>query len=194
MIKTILGIDCSSKTIGYCILKLDTDTNDIKYHHMDYISPIKHDDLIHRLADTRDKVKEVIDKYNPDYIGVENIISFMAGKSTAQTIIMLTTFNRMVCLLAHDHLKHSPELFNVMTIRHGIKKDKELPAKEDIPELVASHLNIKFPYIYTKATKTRKSKIKEESMDMADGVAVALYYALKLTNNLYKKPKLSKKK
>lgn len=122
MIKTILGIDCSSKTIGYCILKLDTTTNDIKFHKMDYISPIKDEDLIHRLADTRDKVKKIIKEYNPDYIGIENIISFMKGASTANTIIMLTTFNRMVCLLAHDHLTHSPQLFNVMSIRHGIKE------------------------------------------------------------------------
>lgn len=186
--KTILGIDCSSTTIGLCTLKID-ENNNILYNSLDYIKPEKDGDLIERIASTRNELQAFIAKVNPDEIAVEEIVAFMKGKSTAQTIIMLTTFNRMACLLAYDHLKKAPERFNVMTIRHGIKLNKQLPAKKDIPELFAKRLNITFPYIYN-----TKNKIKDESYDMGDGGAVALYYALKLTDQLPKKKKEPKVK
>jgi len=111
----------------------------------------------------------------------------MAGKSTAKTITTLTSFNRMICLLAYDYLNKQPELFNVMSIRHGLKFYKELPTKEQMPEVVAKHLNIKFPYQYNK-----KGAIREESRDMADGACVALYYAMLLTGKINKKIKKKK--
>ena len=83
-----------------------------------------------------------------------------------------------------DYLKKSPELFNIMSIRHGLKLSKILPKKEEMPELIAHHLNIKFPYIYNK-----KGKIAVESYDMADGVAVALYYAFLVTGKIKRKIK-----
>jgi Holliday junction resolvasome RuvABC endonuclease subunit len=188
--QTILGFDVSSKTIGWCVL--ETDGYVINFVKAGYVSPIKKGHIIDRIANTRDKIQDIINQVGPDYIGVEDIIQFMQGKSTAKTIIMLTTFNRMVGLLAHDYLLRAPELFNVMTIRHGLKTDKELPKKENIPELVAKHLGITFPYQLDK-----KGKIKVESYDMADGVAVALYYSFILTGRVQrkvKKPKKAKKK
>lgn len=182
--KRILGIDCSSKTIGYCVLDINELDGYIQYVSMNYIKPLKNGNIIDRLANTRDKISKIINDVKPDYIGIEDIISFMKGKSTARTIIMLTTFNRMVCLLAHDYLKSNPKLFNVMSIRHALKLNKKFPAKEEIPELVAKHLGITFPYEYNK-----KQKIKEESGDMADGVAVALYYAFILTGKIKGKKK-----
>jgi Holliday junction resolvasome RuvABC endonuclease subunit len=185
--QTILGFDVSSKTIGWCVLQ--TDGCVINFVKASYVSPIKKGHIIDRIADTRDKIQDIINQVKPDYIGVEDIIQFMQGKSTAKTIIMLTTFNRMVGLLAHDYLKKAPDLFNVMTIRHGLKTDKELPKKENIPELVSKHLGITFPYQLDK-----KGKIKVESFDMADGVAVALYYAFILTGRVQRKVKKVKKK
>ena len=110
----------------------------------------------------------------------------MKGKSSAQTIIMLTTFNRMISLCAYDflikkNLEKNLKLFSVMSIRHGIK-DVEFPSKEEIPELVAKKLQIEFPYLIN-----RNKKIKVESYDVADGIAVALYYAMSLTDSLKKK-------
>jgi hypothetical protein len=67
----------------------------------------------------------------------------------------------------------------------------DLPKKEDMPDLVAKHLGITFPYEYDK-----KGKVKEVSRDMADGVAVALYHAFVLTGKVVrkiKKPKVKKK-
>lgn len=191
MIKTVLGIDISSTTIGYCVLEINESTKDIKYIKMDYLCPSKKGTIMERIVDTRNKLLDIIKDIKPDYIGIEDLIKFMP-KSTATTVVVLTTFNRMICLLSYDYLGHHPELFNVMTIRHALKLNKILPKKEEMPDLVAKHLGITFPYKYDK-----KGKIKEVSRDMADGVAVALYYAFVLTGKIkqkIKKPKIKSRK
>lgn len=189
--KKILGFDVSSTTIGWCAIDWDETKNTLKFSDCGYYKPIKKGTIVERIVKTRDDILKIIERVKPDYIGVEDIIQFMQGKSTAQTIIVLTTFNRMICLLAHDWLQGKPELFSVMTIRHGLKKGKDLPKKEDMPELVAEHLGIKFPYVYGK-----KGALKVESYDTADGVAVALYYAFVLSGKIQRKtqkPKTKKK-
>lgn len=183
-IKHILGIDCSSTTIGYCVLSWNDVTKDIKFVLASYIKPIKKGSIIERIADTRDKIKKIILDIKPDYIAIEDIIQFMAKKSTAKTIIILTSFNRMIGLIAYDYLGKSPELFNVMSIRHGLKVGTVLPKKEEMPDLVAKHLGITFPYEYNKL-----DKIKIESYDKADGMAVALYQARLLAGLIKRKGK-----
>jgi Holliday junction resolvasome RuvABC endonuclease subunit len=180
--KKVLGFDVSSSCIGYCVLEVDEASQDIKFVSCNYLKPIKKGTIIERLATTRDKISSIINKVKPDIIAIEDIIQFMSGASTAKTIITLTSFNRMIGLLSYDYLQRSPELFNVMTIRHGLKTNKELPKKEDIPELVSKHLKIIFPY-----EKNKKGKIKVENYDMADGVAVALYCAFILTGKVKRK-------
>lgn len=187
MSKRILGLDVSSSTIGYSILELD-DLNNIKFITCDYIKPKKKGDIFERLISTKKSIADIIAKYKPDYIGIENIIEFMKGASGAKTIILLALFNRTVGLAAYDYLGRSPELFNVMQIRHGLKLSKLLPKKEEMPELVAKHLGIKFPYTYKK-----NGDITTESYDMADGVAVALYYAFILNGKIILKDKKGKK-
>ncbi len=184
MVKTILGFDVSSITIGYCILSWDDVTNDIKFVSANYLKPLKKGSIIERIVDTRNKIQKIIVEAKPDYIAIEDIIQFMKGKSTAQTIIMLTTFNRMIGLTSYDYLGKTPNLYNVMTIRHGLKVGKDLPKKEDMPDLVAKHLGITFPYEYGK-----KGALKVESYDKADGVAVALYHAFVLAGKVKRKGK-----
>jgi Holliday junction resolvasome RuvABC endonuclease subunit len=178
----VLGIDCSSTTIGYCIL--DIDNGQVVFVKAGYIKPLKKGGIIDRIVDTRDKIQDLINTVKPDYIGIEEIVQFMKGASTAKTIIMLTTFNRMIGLAAYDYLKKSPDFFSVMSIRHGLKENKIFPKKEDMPELVAKHLGITFPY-----ETNKKGKLKVENYDKADGIAVALYYAYVLTGKLKRKGK-----
>ena len=188
MAKTILGFDASSTTIGYCVLSLDESTNVISFVKSGYIKPLKTGSIIERIVDTRNKVQKVIVDAQPDYIAIEEIIQFMQGKSTAKTIIMLTTFNRMICLTCYDYLGKEPTLYSVMTIRHGLKTGTDLPKKEDMPALVSQHLGITFPYEHNK-----KGKIKVESYDKADGIAVALYHAFALSGRVKTKSKAKPK-
>lgn len=184
MAKTILGFDVSSTTIGWCSLSWDESTNDIRLIKMGFIKPPKKGSVVERIVETRNKVQKVIVDTKPDHIAIEDIIQFMQGKSTAKTIIMLTTFNRMVALTAYDYLGKEPVLYSVMTIRHGLKTGKELPKKEDMPALVSQHLGITFPYEYGK-----KGQVKDESFDKADGVAVALYHSFVLAGKTKRKGK-----
>lgn len=188
MVKTILGFDASSTTIGYCILSWDETTNNISFVNAGYIKPPKKGSIIERIVETRNQVEKVITAAQPDYIAIEEIIQFMKGKSTAKTIIMLTTFNRMICLASYDALSKEPKLYSVMTIRHGLKTGSDLPKKEDMPALVAQHLGITFPYEHNK-----KGAIKVESYDKADGIAVALYHAFALSGRVKSKAKAKAK-
>ena len=180
--RRVLGLDISSSTIGIGILEID-DNNDIKFVTCEYIKPLKDGSILDRIYDTKIKIQTIIDVIKPDYIGIEDLILFMP-KSTATTTTTLSAFNRVIGIIAYDYLKSHPGLFSVMSIRHGLKTNKILPKKEDMPELVAKHLGITFPYV-----KGKTGKIKEESFDMADGVAVALYYAFVLTGKIKLKVK-----
>lgn len=184
----VLGFDISSTCIGWGLLLIDG--NNISHIKSGIIKPPKTDNIVDRIAKTRDMVQEIIDKCEPDEIAVEDIVQFMKGKSTAKTIIMLTTFNRMVCLLAMDYLKKPPGLHNVMSIRHGLKKNKLLPKKEEIPALVSEYLGFTFDY-----KLDRKGGRKAENYDRADGIAVALYHSFVLTEKVKKRatPKAKKK-
>ncbi len=172
--KKILGIDVSSTTVGWGVVEID-DKDNINFIKCDFIKPSKKGTILDRLYDTREKILKIIDAEKPDYIGIEDLIKFMP-KSTATTTTTLSAFNRMIGLLSFDYLNQHPGLFSVMAIRHGLKINKKFPNKEEMPELVAKHLRFKFPYI-----KNKNGKIKEENFDMADGLAVALYYAFILT-------------
>jgi Holliday junction resolvasome RuvABC endonuclease subunit len=187
--KIILGFDCSSTTVGWAALEIDIITNTIKLLKVDYLKPLKTGNIIERIVDTRDKIKAIIEKVKPDEIAIEEIVKFMKGKSSANTIIMLTTFNRMICLAAYDYLQLAPTLYSVLSIRHGLKLNGVFPAKEDIPDLVAKHLGIQFPWEYGK-----KGKVKVENYDKADGIAVALYHAFVLLGRTKKKKAKKAKK
>jgi Holliday junction resolvasome RuvABC endonuclease subunit len=182
----ILGLDISSSCIGYALLTIEDD-NAIYLEYCNHYKPPKDGDVFTRLAKTRKDMKRIIKQLVPTEIAIEDIIQFMGKGSSAQTIIALAQVNRTVGLVAYDYLKRSPTLHNVLTIRHGIKLGKDLPSKEEIPELVAKRLKVEFPYVFNK-----KDKHAPESNDRADAIAVALYRALEITNQLPKKGKQPK--
>ncbi len=180
----IMGFDISSSTCGWCVL--DIDDKDIKYIDSGYFKPSKIGTDLDKLVGVRNTINNLLNKYKPEKIAIEDIIKFMAGKSSANTIVVLAQTNRTVGLVCYDYLKSNPEMYPVLTIRHCLKKDKVLPKKEDMPDLVSHHLGLTFPWEYN-----RNNKKREENFDRADGIAVALCYAFKLTgkNEKPKKPK-----
>jgi len=121
-------------------------------------------------------------------IRIEDYARFMAGSSGAATIIPLAIFNTTIGLTVFENTGNEPILMNVNTIRKWLKTGEERLKKEDIPEAVAYHLKIDFPYEITK-----KGKIAVESYDKADSAAVALAY-LKSIEPKIVKPKKSRAK
>lgn len=173
---TVLGFDVSSTTLAYAAVDF-YGMNRIELFECGFIKPIKTGSMLERLFDTRDKIDEVIDKYKPDQIVIEDIVQFMKGLSSAKTVLTLCSFNRMVGLCAYDYLGKAPEMLNVMSIRHCIRKQaglKKIPAKEDIPELLEKIAGLKTPILMNK-----KNKVKDETYDLSDAIAVAYSYILR---------------
>lgn len=171
----VLAFDVSTTTIGYCCLDVG---DEIKFVDCGFYKPIKKGNIFERLDKTKTDILEIIKRYNPDSIAIEDIIQFMKGHSGAKTIIGLSVINRTVGLTAFNYLKHPPELYSVLQIRHGIRRaagQKKLPAKEELPEIMEKLLNIKFPWLYN-----NKGNVKAESYDMSDAVCCAYFHALKI--------------
>jgi len=171
-----MGFDISSTCIGWAVLEInEKDENKIKYKDSGVIFPAKDKEILDKLFISRNEINILLKKYKPDDIAIEDIIKFMKGKSSANTITTLTAFNRMVGLCSFDYLSKSPTLYNVLSIRHGIKLTKKLPDKTEIPEVVAKLLNIKYDYKIGK-----KGKVLDENFDRADALAVAVHFGYEL--------------
>jgi Holliday junction resolvasome RuvABC endonuclease subunit len=165
--KKVLGLDASSTTIGICLLSYDDDN--ITLDHLSYYKPPKKGNLFERLSKVREFINESIDELEPDCVAIEDIVLFMSRQSTAKTVTTLAVLNRTVGLAVFDKTAQPPYLYNAMRIRHAIKQDGYLPAKEDIPELVAEILDVEFPYV-----ETKKGTLAAENGDMADAIACGL--------------------
>ncbi len=178
----ILGLDISTSTIGISVIDFDPQGK-ATLIHTDYYKPVKgtledrNYDFLHTLREAKRKIIDIIREYKPEEIAVEDFIKFMKGGSGAATIIPLATLNRTICLAISETYSQTPlHICNVISIRTRIKKAcglKDLPKKEDLPELLEHLLGIVIP---RPLKKTRKgSKIMEEHFDMTDAIAVAFY-------------------
>ena len=195
MNKIILGFDISSSCTGWCALKWNTETNELSHWKSGFYKPIKSTDLIERLAKTQEDIKKLITTISPDYIGIEDIIEFIRGKSSAKTILTLSNFNRSIGLTCREYLKHSPTFFSVLSIRHGLKLSKEFPKKEEMPDLINHHLKMDLLGLHgpNKLYKKGTTIPRTEFYDIADACSVATYYGLVLSGKL-KSPKTKVKK
>jgi hypothetical protein len=128
------------------------------------------------LVKAREHIINLFGKYKVEEFVIEDYIRFMKGASSAGTVIPLAILN-MILRLAILDLGITPEALNVLQIRHTLKLTKILPKKEEIPELVAEHLGITYPWLYKINKRTKQQQILEESYDVADSMAVALAWA-----------------
>ena len=174
--KTVLGLDISSTTIGWAMISYDKENYSLEsYGH---IKPSKNKKYskIEKLSMTYDMVKEVVHKLNPDEIAIEQYASkFSSGRSTARTIIVLSTYNEALSLCCYREFGKIPFRYAPVTIRSSISKyfDKKIKSKDDAFEFVCNNVsNFK--------TKTnRLLNIKKESYDEADAICVALCHFIK---------------
>lgn len=192
-----MSLDASTSTVGIAIFEYDyinDQSVNIKLIHSEYHKPNKKTlRELEWLHESEQYIMEIARSFSIDEFAIEEYIKFMKGGSGASTILPLAIWNRTLCLSIYKQYNYYPNIINVMKIRHALKFGDDLPSKNDIPELVAKHLNINFPYIYKTDRKTKEQKIADESFDVADAIAVGLTY-LKIKSSLLKAASSPKKK
>jgi Holliday junction resolvasome RuvABC endonuclease subunit len=172
---SILGLDCSSATIGWGLIALNSDPVLLAYGH---IKPLKSKYmLLERLNDVYDRIDCLCDQLQPTHIAIEDIVLFMKNKSQAQTITILASFNRVVALAAY---KKVPQVtfYSVHEIRKLIKIGNNLSfkiGKDDMPEIIRGNLAQNFGEIINK-----RGNLAKETFDESDGIAVAWAHAIDL--------------
>lgn len=173
-----MAFDISSSVIGWAILNINKNNN-IKLISSGVYKPPKNGHLFENLKTLKDDIVELLIEHKPDKVAIEDIAQFMPKISSANTIIKLALYNRIVGLTVYEYLGQIPELYSVMAIRHGLKLTKQLPKKEEIPELVEKLLNITLTRQYKKT-----GAIRSELYDEADAIACGLFCSYKITNKL----------
>lgn len=167
----VLGFDCSSKTVGWGLVRRD-DGGCLALDAHGHIRPLpsKHD-LMLRLSDLYDRVTRLCRRLDPHVIAVEDIALFMkGGGSTAKTITTLAVFNRVVALAAYRHagvLRFYP----VQSVRKLVRQSagrRRVIGKDEMPSMIRSHLEPRFSDV-----EKRGGGPAEQTFDEADGVAVA---------------------
>jgi Holliday junction resolvasome RuvABC endonuclease subunit len=187
---TVLGLDASTTTIGISVLKYNSESNETVLIYHEFYKPNKADGIVTMIIQARDYILNICHKFNIDVFVIEEYIKFMKGKSSSATIIPLAVLNTFLQAAVVDTLKKTPNVLNVLKIRHAIKLNKAFPDKSQVPDIMAHHLKLsEFPW-YKKINRKKEEVVMEESYDVADSMAVAFTW-IKL--NLMPKPEKIKK-
>jgi len=170
---SVLGLDCSSKTVGWGLLGSRPPVL-VAHGHF---NPLSSDhSLMERLNDVFNQITNLCLDLRPSAVAVEDIIQHMKGGSSAQTITILAAFNRVAALAAWLQVAGNLTFYPVATIRKTIREgigQKEKIEKGDMPTIVRAHLSNKFSDVLSK-----RGKISDFTMDEADGIAVAWCHIL----------------
>jgi Holliday junction resolvasome RuvABC endonuclease subunit len=175
--QTILGIDCSSSTIGWAFIGVDNDK--IKLLEHGHIKPPSRDgySLIKRIDSAMADIATLCERLKPDYSIVEEIIQHMEGRTSANTIIVLAAFNKAVSVQLLRSTGKEPLFLLPISIRTRIKRFLQRADKidkEEIPSILQDYFGKTFFNIvgYKQRGKNKGQPIVE-TYDEADAVAAA---------------------
>lgn len=173
----ILGLDISSATIGWSLLEAVDDKYSLKkYGHIKPTSKKKSDDNFSlRLNYAFDAITDLVKKESPDVIAIEDYAKkFSKGRSSANTILILSSFNEVCGLAAYRASKLKPIRIPVTSLRKLVKKEFNcnIDDKKDVLDFCKKTFN----NFLTK--NNRAGNIQKESYDEADSIIVCLGYYL----------------
>jgi Holliday junction resolvasome RuvABC endonuclease subunit len=181
MIKAaIMGLDISSSTIGYSIIRNG------KLEDYGYLKPNDKYDEFQQLQLICNILIEKAKEYEIDNIAIEKIAEYFGKGSTSKTIVKLAKWNGVISYAMFNegfNISHH----NVISIRSCIRKEYNIKnkteikklAKEEVPHFVSDLLGFDFEFEYNS-----KGKLKMENYDKSDAVAVALYSILEKGNKI----------
>lgn len=162
--KTILGLDISTRCTGLCVLN---DTLNCSYVRSDKEGL----SIFDKASLVRQELRRIKDAYGVTNIYIEQSVTRMGrGSSSAHTINLLSRFNGIVSWIVYDTFGMEPTFFDVRTARKELGIN--IARGQDPKEMVMRHLiqNHKFSPEYSPA-----GKIYSWWYDMADAYVMALY-------------------
>lgn len=179
--KTVLGLDISSSTIGYALLQYDDELN-VNLIDYGFIKPPKatKGSLAFRANEAMKKCNILMSKLQPNSIAIEAYASkFSAGRSTANTIITLSVVNEAVSIGCINTLGFDPIKYPVVTIRSVLSKylSMQIVSKDDVYPAICNNFKSFSP------PTNRKGLPAKEAGDIADAIAVALTHIIKEGSN-----------
>lgn len=176
MFKT-LSLDISSTTIGWALLGNSDDHITILEHG--HLKPPKSElSLANRALRSQVLIKNLIKKYNPDKIAIEDYVTkFSKGKSTAKTIVVLSVFNEAMTMACIEEKKVDPDRLAVISIRSLLSKSfgQKISSKEECFEFIKNISSFSVKY-------NKNQQIKKETFDEADAVAVGISSIIRSNN------------
>lgn len=181
MIKT-LGLDISSSVIGWSVIS--SNGKDVCLYEYGHIlpPPSKKGSLAFRMNSAFDDISNLLRRVNPDVVSIESYVNkFSHKKSSARTIIVLSSFNEVISMACIRELGFEAEKYTVGSIRSIISKEYSLDVKSK--DDVINFVNSKFDNFIIR--KNKNNNISKTVYDESDSIAVAL--ASVLTNYKDKK-------
>lgn len=182
--KKILGLDVSSSCIGWaCLTVIDKKISIMEHGN---IKPPAKDaySLVKRLDIVMKAIAELCERIKPDYCIVEEIIQHMEGRTSANTIVTLAAFNKVVSVQVFKTIGEEPIFLLPISIRtrikHFLHRTNKID-KEEIPTILQEYFGKTFFKIvgYKKRGKNKGQPIIS-TYDEADAVAAAWAGAIEL--------------
>ena len=177
--KRILGLDISSATIGWALI--EEGNGEIVLIKKGHISPPSKkkskDNIALRLNYAFEEITLLVEDLEPDVVAIEDYAKkFSKGRSSANTIIILSSFNEVCGLAAYRVTDKKPVRISVSRLRALVKKEysQNIKDKED----VLAFCREKFKNFSTQ--KNRVGNIKKECYDEADALIVCIGYHLEI--------------
>lgn len=183
--KKLLTLDISSSTIGYSYFEYDEHSaNLIDYGHIKPPSKAKAKGVLpYRLDKALEAYNSILMKYKPDDVAIEDYAKrFSKGKSTAQTIIILSVFNEMISWATYKFLGKEAIRYPVLTIRSVLSKhfNEKIISKEQVYPAIKEHCKLFTPL------KNKNGNEAKESYDQADAIALGITTIIKQVGTIKK--------
>lgn len=159
----VLGLDCSTKATGWCII--DKTTFDLVDYGCVKVDTNKEKDIIKRILIMTDEISKVMDKYNPIQIVSEDVAPSISNSMTVKGLATLK--GTMLGLAFSKNMPIEFILPNVWQSSMGVLKSNG-STKEQSINLVNNRYNKQFVF------KGEGSKFTED--DVCDSINIACYY------------------
>jgi len=173
----ILGLDISSAVIGWSLMEVsDKGISLLEYGNIKPPSKKKSkDNFSLRLDFAFEEIKKLTLGAKPDIVVIEDYAKkFSAGRSSANTILVLASFNEVCGLSTYKILNKKPVRIPVRTLRKLVKEEykEDIKDKDDVLAFCKKY----FKNFIT--TNNRVGNVKTEHYDEADAIIVAIGYYL----------------